>query len=143
MLEMTRERFADLAEAYGGEIARWPPGEREAAAALMAADPDFTGPALAAASRLDETLDQWAAPPVRAALRDAVLAMAPRPRRAAWSWAVRFGLGAGLAGACASGLAVGALFLGAMTESNGAAVTAAMTGFEGVGVESSSQASDV
>mgnify|MGYP007039430904 CR=1 FL=1 len=143
MFEMTHERFADLAGAYGGQIARWPQGEREAAAALMAAQPDFTSPILRAASRLDETLDQWAAPPVRAALREAVLATAPRPRRAAWSWAVRFGLGAGLAGACASGLAVGGLFLGAMTESNGAAVTAAMTGFEGVGVEGVSPASDV
>jgi hypothetical protein len=143
MLEMTRERFAALAEAYGGEIARWPQGEREAAAALMAAEPGFTGPLLTAASRLDETLGQWAAPAVRPALRDAVLAAAPKPRRAAWSWAVRFGLGAGLAGACASGLAVGALFLGTMADANGAAVTAAMTGFEGVGVDASSPASDV
>jgi ferric-dicitrate binding protein FerR (iron transport regulator) len=141
MLEMTRERFAGLAEAYGGEIARWPQDEREAAAALVAADPDFTRPTLAAASDLDEALAQWPAPPMRAALRETVLAAAPRPRRPAW--AARVALGAGLAGACASGLAVGALFLGAMTESNGAAVTAAMTGFEAAGLEAASPASDV
>ena len=28
---MALERFEDLAQTYGGEIARWPEGEREAA----------------------------------------------------------------------------------------------------------------
>ncbi|MFD1191920.1 hypothetical protein ACFQ27_15115, partial [Phenylobacterium conjunctum] len=59
MGEMTPERFEELAEAYGGETARWPQAEREAAAALMAGRPDFAQAALAWADALDEVLDAW------------------------------------------------------------------------------------
>ena len=41
---MNLERFAVLAEAYGGDVARWPLVEREAAALLMAARPEATAP---------------------------------------------------------------------------------------------------
>jgi hypothetical protein len=131
MFEMTRARFAALAEAFGGEIARWPAADREAAAALLASDPDFAAATLAEASGLDEVLAQWPAMEVRPALRQAVIAAAPRPRPAFWSWTIRLGLGAGLAGACASGVAAGVLFLGDFNQAGGAALTAAMTGFEG------------
>src|SRR5690606_1457714 len=39
MTTMTRERFENLADAYGGDLRRWPEAEREAGRALAAADP--------------------------------------------------------------------------------------------------------
>ena len=38
-MTMTYERFEHLADAYGGDLRRWPEAEREAARDLMAADP--------------------------------------------------------------------------------------------------------
>ncbi len=106
---MTRERFEDLAEIYGGDIARWPAAERDAAALLMAAEPDFAKAALAAPANLDAVLDAWAPLSVSHQLREAVIASAPVPRARhgvrGWFW--RAGLGASLAGACAAGLVVG------------------------------------
>jgi hypothetical protein len=135
MYEMTRERFTGLAEAYGGQIARWPEAERDAAAALLAAEPEFAGAVLAGPSGLDEALDHWAPMPVRAELRAAVIGAAPGPRRSVWSWAMGLGLGAGLAGACASGVVAGAVLLGAFTDPGVEAVTAAMTSSEGLSVD--------
>ena len=57
MSELSRSRFESLAEAFGGDVARWPAPEREAAARLMAADPDFARAVLTPASRLDAVLD--------------------------------------------------------------------------------------
>ncbi len=108
MGEMTSERFEALAEAYGGETARWPQAEREAAAAVMAGQPDFARAVLARADALDEMLDAWRPAPASAALLERVLAQAPRHRAtglAAWIW--RGAVGAGLAGACAAGLLMG------------------------------------
>ena len=75
---MNLERFAVLAEAYGGDVARWPLAEREAAALLMAASPEATTPILSAQSDLDWALDAWRAPAASSALQAAVLATAPR-----------------------------------------------------------------
>ena len=68
---MTRERFEDLAEIYGGDIARWPAAERDAAALLMAAEPEFAKAALAAPADLDAVLDAWAPMAVSHQLRGA------------------------------------------------------------------------
>ena len=57
---MTHERFEILAHAYGGDIARWPAAERDAAALLMAAEPEFARIVLADAGELDAALDLWA-----------------------------------------------------------------------------------
>jgi anti-sigma factor RsiW len=127
---MTRERFEDLAEAYGGDVARWPPGEREAAAALMAADPALAREVLRRAEDLDSLLDAWSPLAVRRELHEAVIAAAPRDRRRAglreWIW--RVGLSAGLAGACAAGLAVGVGLSNATHPDE--AVSAAMSGYD-------------
>lgn len=53
---MSVARFEALAQTFGGEIARWPEGEREAARALLAADPDRLSPVLTEASQLDRLL---------------------------------------------------------------------------------------
>ena len=128
---MIPARFAALAEAYGGEIGRWPEAERDAAAALLAGEADFAPPVLARASGLDEALGLWPSMAASPALREAIIAAAPRQRRAVSIWALRLGLGAGLAGACATGMAVGVLFLNSVVEPGGAALSAAMAAYDG------------
>ena len=108
---MTPERFATLAEAFGGDVACWPDAEREAAATLMAADPAWAEPVLARAGELDAALAAFSPPRAATGLMDRILADAPRPRPAArrWTgWFVPAGLGAGLAAACAAGMVMGA-----------------------------------
>ncbi len=127
---MTPERFETLAEAHGGDVARWPAAEREAAAALMIAEPALVQGVLARAAALDAALDAWAPMAVTRDLRERVVAAAPVQRRpgrlAAWFWGA--GASAGLAAACAAGLAVGvALYDGSQPD---AAVTAVLAGYE-------------
>ena len=131
---MTRDRFLELADAHGGAVARWPADEREAAAVVMAAEPDFAREALDAAARLDTALDAWAPMSVGHELREAVIAAAPiaRPRRGLGAWLLGAGVGAGLAGACAAGLAFGVALSGNLTSATDApeAVSAAMSGYD-------------
>lgn len=106
---MTRERFEALAEAYGGDITRWPSAEREMAALMLAAEPAFVRGVLARADELDVALDAWRPTPATHGLQARIIAAAPQPR-AVWDlrgWAWRAGLGAGMAMACAAGLVVG------------------------------------
>lgn len=129
---MTRERFEDLAEIYGGDIARWPAAERDAAALLMAAEPEFAKAALAAPADLDAVLDAWAPMAVSHQLREAVIAAAPsaRPARGGvrgWFW--RAGLGAGLAAACAAGLVVGVRLSDVVVQQDDT-VSAALSGYD-------------
>lgn len=106
---MNTERFEILAEAFGGDVARWPPDTREAAAALMAADPAWAGAVLARASALDDALLELGAPQASAALVDRIVAGAPKPHPARrWiGWLLPAGMGAGLAAACAAGVMIG------------------------------------
>jgi hypothetical protein len=110
---MTPERFEALAQAYGGDVARWPGAEREAAAALMAAQPDLARTVLAPAGDLDAVLAAWAPLAVSHDLRERVIAAAPPVRKTrslvAWLWG-----GAGLAGACAAGLVAGVALAGSL-----------------------------
>ena len=108
-LGMTRERFESLAEAYGGDVSRWPPEAREAAALLMTAEPEFTRGALARAGVLDAALDAWRPAHGGPALLDRILAAAPQARARRWTaWLSPAALGAGLAAACVAGVLVGA-----------------------------------
>ncbi|MGO4411082.1 hypothetical protein AB4Y66_13640, partial [Brevundimonas sp. M-11_2] len=54
-MTMTYERFEYLADAYGGDLRRWPEAEREAARALTAVDARAAA-LLAQADRLDALL---------------------------------------------------------------------------------------
>lgn len=129
---MTRDRFEALAQAYGGDVSRWPSGEREAAAVWMAAFPDEAQAMLAGAGDLDALLHAWTPAPVPHALREQVIAAAPAPRRPSlWAWARRVSLSAGLAAACASGLIVGAAAAGgeALAPAGVDAVSAALTDY--------------
>jgi hypothetical protein len=119
---VTEDRFEVLAEAYGGDVSRWPMAERAAAAALMAAKPAFAREVLAQAGRLDAVLDDWARAPAPAALVERILSSAPavRPKVAWRRWLAPAGLGAGLAAACAAGLLTGVQLSQQITEGDAA-----------------------
>lgn len=104
---MTRARFESLADAYGGEVARWPAAEREAAALLMSAEPEFVRRVLAQAEGLDAVLDGWRSGAASPELVERILASAPRPRVRRFAWLSPAALAAGLAAACAAGVIVG------------------------------------
>lgn len=101
---MTPDRFDALAQAYGGQMRRWPEAERAAAEAFARAHAAEAEQALSKASALDAVLDRYDAPAPRADLAARILAA--RPLSADWRrWAA--GLGAGLAAACAAGVVFG------------------------------------
>jgi hypothetical protein len=104
---MTFERFEDLAGAYGGEIARWPEGEREAARALLAVQPERLGAVLAQAVDLDRLLDLAPAQRPDAALLGRLIAAAPQPANAARRWIVGLGAALGLSAAAFAGVMAG------------------------------------
>jgi hypothetical protein len=111
--EMDRERFAALVDAYGADLRRWPEAERDAARVFRAAQPAVCEPLLAEAARIDAALDEIAALQPSAALRERILASAPRTRRPLVSLgrfrraAPWLAPGAGLAAACAAGAWLG------------------------------------
>ena len=104
---MTVERFEDLAGAYGGEIARWPEGEREAARALLAAQPQRLGAVLAQAADLDRLLDLAPAQRPDAALLGRLIAAAPQPANTARRWIVGLSAALGLSAAAFAGVMAG------------------------------------
>lgn len=109
---MTRERFEELAEAYGGDVARWPRVAREAAAVLMATDAAFTAGVLQRAQSLDAALNEFALKPASRSLQDHIVASAPttKPARGWRTWLLPAGLSASLAAACAAGVIAGVQF---------------------------------
>ena len=105
---MNSERFEALADAFGGEVSRWPAAERDAAAALMLARPDWAAAVLALAGELDVRLLAYAAPRGAAELVERIVAAAPRSRKARWvAWLLPAGMGVGLAAASVDGFVVG------------------------------------
>ncbi|MBO9545666.1 hypothetical protein [Caulobacter sp.] len=109
---MDFERFEDLAEIYGGEIARWPEGQREAARALLAANPERLSPVLASAAQLDRLLDLAPAQSVDAALLGRLIAAAPQATGAARRWIAGLGAALGLSAAAFAGVLVGVSLAG-------------------------------
>ena len=115
---MTPERFAQLADAYGGNLQRWPTAEQRAAAQLLASDEVSVTSALRQARQLDGFLDSHRADvPDRALLqsvrRAGHTAVAAKPsfwgRYAGWFSRAGF-VGAGLAGV-AAGMLVASMSL--------------------------------
>lgn len=117
---MTLERFQALAQAWGGDIARWPEAER-AAAALLAARAPQAAAALAEAAALDAALAEMDAGPgpapssallaacAEAAVREAAVREAGRradARRAARR-GVRLPMAARMAAAAVAGVLIG------------------------------------
>lgn len=84
---MTETRFAELAEAFGGDLRRWPEAEVAAARAWVEAHPAAADRALFQARQMDAVLYASRNPVVSTALRDRVIAsaaMAGRTARTAW-----------------------------------------------------------
>jgi hypothetical protein len=104
---MDARRFAALAQAYGGDLRRWPEAERMAGAVFAASG---AGKAiLRQAGTLDALLDSYRVDAPDKALHSSILQAAGRhlvQRRRQWFWWLGLGLaGIGLAGAVA-GLAL-------------------------------------
>lgn len=84
---MNADRMRDLAEAWGGDLRRWPSAEREAAEAFARTQPDAAERALFEARQLDAALDAAPRVVVSTDLRDRVIASAYAAglkARAAW-----------------------------------------------------------
>ena len=59
---MNRKRFITLADAYGGDLARWPAGEQRHAEAWLESAPEAAA-ILKQSRELDRTLSTYATPP--------------------------------------------------------------------------------
>ena len=105
---LTPARFARLAQAYGGVVARWPEDVR-ADAAVLARQPAMQA-ILAEAGRLDARLDRWRVAAPSSILQRRIVAAwrAPLSRRARLWWS-GLGLATALAGAVAGSVAAAAL----------------------------------
>ena len=102
---MTRERFETLAEAYGGDLDRWPADAAVQAHAMLEAEPELVG-VLREAGRVDLLLAASPWPTFSGVLRERVIGAAPR-LRSAWNSTTRWLSGAALAAACAAGVLLG------------------------------------
>jgi hypothetical protein len=112
---MTVERFTTLADAYGGDLRRWPAAERDAARAFQSRESAVARRVLEAAAELDRHLYAASVPAPAPLLRELILAGAPRaPRRLGFSGAFAWlrypawlAPGAGVAAACCAGAILG------------------------------------
>lgn len=113
---MTPERFAALALSYGADMGRWPRAERAAARIVSEENRAAAAGLLAEAAALDRLLAAAPAPAPEFALRQQIFhsTIARRASAPAGAWWPGLGVGAGLVGAAAAGLAAG-LLIGPMT----------------------------
>jgi len=104
---LTEARFIELAEAYGGVVARWPEAMR--AEAMDMAKRPMMQAVLAQAERLDARLDLWKVEAPSAALRDRIHASRRMTlSRRARLWWSGIGIATALAGAAAGSVAASA-----------------------------------
>ncbi len=105
---LTLARFEELADAYGGVVARWPEQHRESA--IRIASQPAGRVILERASALDGALDAWRVAPPGQLLRERVIVSAPAPTEKlitrARLWWSGVGIAAALAGATAGTAAV-------------------------------------
>ena len=79
---MAPDRFKALANAYGGDLARWPVQERVLALSLCQQQPDWTAQVLSEAAVLDAWLDDYTTEAPGRAFSDRILAQTrPAPIR--------------------------------------------------------------
>jgi len=119
---MQMTRFHELAEAYGGDIARWPAEAQGPARLLLRSEP-AAARALALAAEDDLLLNAFTPPRPSAALRDRLIAAAPKARaglRLGFDWRGLFlpgaGLAAGLAGAIVGAVLYSHVVVAAQTD---------------------------
>lgn len=77
IMAMDEARFKALAASYGGDLARWPRGSKAAARLLLRQKPDLVG-VLAAATEIDQVLDNSSPTPASRDLRKAIRAQTSR-----------------------------------------------------------------
>ena len=97
---MNPDRFAELADAYGGDVSRWPGDEQARARAFMTTDPDQAQALLDEAAALDALLDLDEIAPPSPALFETVAASGIRRAFAPPRWA---GIAAAIALMCGAG----------------------------------------
>ncbi|MBD0413215.1 hypothetical protein [Oryzicola mucosus] len=107
---MHSQRFHDLTDSYGSDLRRWPEADRAAAQSFIDAHPEEAHAALAGAADLDRLLDRSSVPAPSAALRERIIASAPR--RAAAGLGGFLWRGLGLAGIGVAGAAAGMVLAG-------------------------------
>ncbi len=102
-------RFRTLADAYGGDVTRWPAADHDMARAFAAAHAVWAQPCLADAAALDALLRQSVVAPPARALRERITVAAPQTPalHRAWRWLVGAGIGGVLTAACAAGVFTG------------------------------------
>ncbi|WP_309629941.1 hypothetical protein [Brevundimonas sp.] len=110
---MDETRFGELADAFGGDVRRWPESDRDAARAWIDAHPLAAERALFDARQTDAALYASPNPVVSTALRDRVLASATSAElkaRAGWPGLRKLLWigGAGWAAAACAGVVFGA-----------------------------------
>lgn len=105
---MTPHRFTELAEAYGGDLQRWPSAERDSAQALLASDDSTLNAVLRQASWLDEQLDRHALPAVSPQLARQIVADATQ-EQSFWARSFSWLFGASFVGIGIAGVAAGIL----------------------------------
>jgi hypothetical protein len=136
---LSLERFFALADAYGGDLSRWPEADRAMARDLATASPDAQA-RLAEGRALDGALDLFQAAAPSAALRLRILAQAPKPRAiSARAKLVRRLSWLGAAGALTCGVLAGATVVAVSAPSHIDAdslsgVYDQASGFDGAGV---------
>lgn len=97
---MTPERFSELADAFGGDLSRWPGDEQARAQAFVKAEPELAQALLDEAAALDKLLDLDAFEPPSPALYETIVASGVRRAYAPPRWA---GLAAAIALMCGAG----------------------------------------
>ena len=132
---MDLARFGELAEAYGGDVRRWPEAERDAARAFVETHPVEAERALFDARQTDAALFASANPVVSMALRDRVLASATMKARSAWPSLKKLLLigGVGWAAAACAGVMVGTTLsthLATQSQADAAVEQAMLGGFD-------------
>ena len=129
---MMMQRFQALADAYGGDLARWPADEQADARAWRAANAAEALGILNEAGALDLLLDRGAVAAPGPVLRDRITASARQARKPvrALLWASATGLMA----ACAAGLMLGATLSDRLLPDPAAeSVIQTATAFDGAG----------
>lgn len=130
---MTQDRFEHLADAYGGDIDRWPATEQATARAWFDANTGSAQALLDEAAGLDWILDAAPAVVTSPLLRDRIIAQAPKARRSigrilVWASAT------GLMAACLAGVMLGArLSDRLMADPAAESITQTATAFDGSG----------
>jgi hypothetical protein len=105
---MTPHRFTELAQAYGGDLQRWPGAERDAAQALLASGDSTLNAVLREASWLDGQLDSHQLPAVSPQLVRQIVADA-REEQSFWARSFSWLFGASFVGVGVAGIAAGIL----------------------------------